>query len=552
MKTVDIFKKYVLKYKFYTLIFAALSIGIWALSMLMPYITGRYIDTLVKFQRKEEIYVFIKIITVISIAEILITYFKSMVKVKLETKVSFDINYSLLEHVKKLPISYFKDINSSYLTKRINSDSTSSASFIIDNFINIITNFFMFIVVSFLIFKINVSITLLLLIFIPIYVLLYHKFRKPLFDKSYVFNEKQNRFFSKMNEQIFNIRLVKTNSWFNSLGKELKRSFDSLFESTLKYTRVAYLFSNINLTIKRVSSIIIFSVGGIQVMDRSISIGEFTIINTYFSMLLTSTTYFLNLGKNYQEFLGAHTRMKEITDIKIEHNGEKKINKISSIDLKNVNFTYDNNKVILKDFNYNFKKGNIYCVIGENGIGKSTLIDLIIGLKNTYEGDIYYNTDNIRDLDIYSIRESIISVTDQEPSLINNTIKNNLCYGFDSIDHTSIEKWCEKLNILNLINNLPNGFDTVISEKSTNLSGGEKQKLSIIKSLIKNPDILILDEPTSALDNESIWILKVVLKEVCSEKIVIIVTHDYTLLDIADCVIDFNTIAKENNQLIIA
>ncbi|WP_446899819.1 ATP-binding cassette domain-containing protein [Clostridium sp. LBM24168] len=159
-------------------------------------------------------------------------------------------------------------------------------------------------------------------------------------------------------------------------------------------------------------------------------------------------------------------------------------------------------------FNCNFGLGKIYCIVGENGCGKSTLINIITGLLYNYSGDVYYNGKNIKDIDMYSLRKENIAVTEQEPR-------------------------CKILNIYYFIDNQSKKFDEMVNEKSNNISGGEKQKISLIRTFIKNSNVIILDEPTSALDKNTVGSLKEVLVNIKRHKIIIFVTHEDNILSIA-------------------
>lgn len=387
-------------------------------------------------------------------------------------------------------------------------------------------------------FKINIKLSIILIFFIPVYIISYMLFKKPLYETSFKFKEKQNEFFSVMNEQLHNIKIVKINSWFNLLGNELIISFDSLFKTAISYSKISYFFSNIDLSINRLSNIILLTYGGFQVINGSLTIGDFSIVSSYFNILLSCTSYFLNLGKNYQNALASYARLKEILETPIELNGSKKITEIETIELKNVSFCYDN-KLVIENFSYRFKKGNIYCIVGKNGSGKSTLVNLLLGLFNDYKGSIYYNHINIKDLDLYNVRENLIGVTEQEPTLINDTIKNNITYGLTSVSDHLIDKWNTKFNIHEFINNLPNGLNSNIFENSSNISGGEKQKLSLIRTFIKDPQMIVFDEPNSALDKNGVLILESTLEEIKQNKIIILVTHNSDIISIADKVISF-------------
>lgn len=538
MKVYKFAISYIKKYKGYTLIFVVCSLLLWLDSILEPYILGKLIDILSKQVYNHLVYYAIGGLAAIYTIDIVVTYFQSMSSVKLKTKAGFDLNYYILDHVKYLPLEYFGKVNTTYLNQRINGDSNSIVSFIVSNYVNIFVNSLTFIYIVCFVLKVDFKIGISLFILIPIYIIIYFMFKKPLYKIGYNLKEIQNKFFSKMNEQIYNIRLVKMNVWFDLLGEELIEIFRKLFKYVIKYSRLSYLFSNIDITIDKIASLILFSYGSFEVLNKKMTVGNFIAISSYFSMLLGSISYFANLGKSYQDTLISYNRIKEILNIEVEDNGLEHVNNILQIKFNNVEFSYKN-KEIIYDFTYQFKYGKIYCIVGENGSGKSTLINLMIGLLHKYKGNIYYNSIDIRQLDAYWIRKKFIGITEQEPILINDTIKQNITYGLDKVDTNDIYYWCKKFKLYDFINTLPNKFDTIINERSNNISGGEKQKISLVRTFIKNPNVIILDEPTSALDQMSINGLKSILKDLKSNKIIIIVTHDSSLFDISDEILRF-------------
>lgn len=256
-------------------------------------------------------------------------------------------------------------------------------------------------------------------------------------------------------------------------------------------------------------------------------------------MIMGCISYFLNLGKSYQDALVSYNRLEEILKKSKEINGKEFMDGIDTIELKNVSFSYDNEKVIIDHFNYKFEKGNIYCIVGQNGNGKSTLINLILGLfNNYYTGEIYYNSLELKQLDMYRMRKRIIGISEQEPKLINNTIESNVTYGIDIYNYDDIRKLLENLNLS--IDKFSKGLDTNINEDSNNISGGEKLKISLARTFLKDPDLIILDEPTSALDVDSIEKLKYILNRIKNKKIILIISHNKNILDISDEIVDLN------------
>ena len=322
-----------------------------------------------------------------------------------------------------------------------------------------------------------------------------------------------------------------------------------MFNSLLRYTKVSYLFNSSNSMVTTIARVIIFFVGGMEIINGNLTIGDFTIISSYFTMMIGSVGYFLNLGKSYQDALVSYDRLRQILDEPQEINGTIRLESIETIELINVSFAYDNSKKIIHDFNYEFEKGKIYCIVGDNGTGKSTLINVILGiLVNYYSGEIRYNSIEVKELDMYYIRRKIIGVTEQEPKLVNDTIINNLIYGVEIYDYKTIDKLLKDLNVN--IDKFHEGLNTKLNEASSNISGGEKLKIAIARTFLKDPDVIVLDEPTSALDVVSIEKLKSMLTALKKEKIILIVTHNQEFLNIADEVIDLNRIFKEVECLV--
>lgn len=542
MKIFRLVREYLLRQKLNLGLFIALSFIAWILSVSLPYLTGRYVDILINIKDKNSIFSFTKIIACILLIDVFLIYFKSIVVVKLKTRASFELNFDIIEHIKKLPLPYFNNINAAYLNQRVNQDSCSVTFFIVDSAVSIIINLLTFLAIAIFTFTVNRTVALFLFALVPVYALVYFLLRGPMYKKEYRYKENQNSFFSKMNEQLFKIKLIKVNSWFDVLAGELKKSFAPLFRSAVDYTKTMSLYSGASKSISHLAKILMFLFGGLEVLNNRMSIGEFTAINAYFHMLLDCTMYFVNLGKSYQESLVSYVRLKELMDMKLEPNGQREISSIDEIEFRDVYFSFDNRKYILDGFNYKFKKGNIYCVVGRNGIGKSTLIDLMTGLLTNYNGEILYNSLNIKSLNLYSLRQNLIGITEQEPTLFNDSILKNLTYGLKGYDTETIDKICREINIKDFVSSLPDGLNSNISEKAANISGGEKQKLSLARVLLKDSDVLVFDEPTSAMDHRSMSAFKNMLNGLKNDKIIVIVTHTDSILDIADEVIDFEGI----------
>ena len=232
----------------------------------------------------------------------------------------------------------------------------------------------------------------------------------------------------------------------------------------------------------------------------------------------------------YQEAYVSFERIKSILEIKEQSKGCIRLNEIKQIRIQDLNFAYDQKETI-KSFSTNLKKGKVYGLKGENGCGKSTLIKILMGMYvDEYQGNIIWNDTEMRNLDMDYIREHVISVTEQEPTLIADTIYNNIAL-YRKLDVKCIQRAvdCFGDSILKRDN-----WDLQINEKSSNISGGEKQKIAIIRQVVQDGQVMIFDEPTSAMDESGKKQFLQLIDQIKNHKIIIIVSHDNAILNTCD------------------
>jgi len=211
----------------------------------------------------------------------------------------------------------------------------------------------------------------------------------------------------------------------------------------------------------------------------------------------------------------------------------------SHIELKDVSLKLENN-ILLKKVNFKFKKNKINLITGKSGSGKTTLIDIITGLTDIYRGELILDDVNIKNYSKSSFQASI-GYVDQNPYLFNDTILNNLKWGSrKNILNSKIYNISKDLKIHDLINSLPNGYNSNVGDFGNILSGGERQRIVIARTLVSDPKILILDEATSQLDTKSQKIVMNLLKKIKKSTTIIMVTHRKETLEIADNILEIN------------
>lgn len=525
------------KSEFFT--FLILSTLSWSINIIMPYIIGDYIDNLISVKAMENIYRFTLISIVLTIFAIISSYLSNMKKVKIVTNISYDLKEKLLLQLTKTSQIELKKKDAAYLSQRIFSDTEEISSFFITNSIGIVIQVLSIIIVGFMLFKIDWLMSLVLMIFVPIYIISYLAFKKPLYEKGYSVKEEENIFFSDVSYKVSNIYFIKLNSLYQNILAEVREKYEKLYNIIMKFTKLAYIFSSLGSTINNLAKIALIFIGGVRIISGNLTIGEFTIMSSYFAIFIGAVNYFLELGKTYQSALICLNRIGEVSTLEKESNGSELIGHIDEIELKNVSFSYNGNENTFKPISYLFEKGNIYCIVGENGSGKSTLINVILNIYNNYQGEVFINNKSIKNIDMICARRDLFSVAEQNPALFESNLEANLKYSIDNCDLELLNYYVEAFKLYNG-ESRSNLSEKKVNKKNDTISGGEKQKVSLIRALLKDSHCLILDEPSTYLDEDGMNALKKILYEVKDNKIVIIVTHDDKIREIADYVFSVN------------
>jgi len=182
------------------------------------------------------------------------------------------------------------------------------------------------------------------------------------------------------------------------------------------------------------------------------------------------------------------------------------------------------------------KKGTVTALVGASGAGKSTIADLIPRFYDVINGQIEIDGNDIRDLDINSLRR-MMGIVSQETILFNDTIGANIKYGLQSVTNSQLKKAAKNANAYDFISEQPNGFETVIGEKGVRLSGGQRQRIAIARAILKNPSILIFDEATSSLDTESEFKVQKAIDNLMTDRTVLVIAHRLSTVESADKII---------------
>ncbi|MFA9375868.1 MAG: ABC transporter ATP-binding protein [Lachnotalea sp.] len=514
--------------------FAVIMSGIF--TFWVPVITSHFIDFLVGGKEESQLFEYCMMFSGVTIGGLVIGYIVNRIYVKLSAIINQEMNKDIIRKAQQFGISELGEKDVSRIAQQINSDTQTVTGFCFEIIQNGITNILKLIIPIIVICLINYMIMLILVLLMVVYIICYKIFRKQIYKSAYELKENQTYYFSKIHEQLQKIKFIQTHGINDIFHKRMDTPFIEMLKTLLSLQRIQYIYSGLDTFTMSMGQILLFLVGGTLVIHGRMTIGIFTLISSYFSLSVNSIRYFFGIGKQIQNVKVSYERLQVFAKYKEQKNGGFKVETVNEISLFNVKFAYGDRE-ILNDFNATFKMGTSYAIVGENGSGKTTLINMVIGLYDKYNGSIQYNGIDIKSIDILDLRKNKISVVEQDPELLNDSIYTNIDLYSAEPDpiriNTSMVEWFETdedIGKINVIENSVNG----------NLSGGERQKIALVRALYKNPDVLILDEPTSAIDKSGRDFFTKKISEIKKNKIVIIVTHEPYIENMCDVVIQIN------------
>lgn len=531
MVVYKITKEILKRYKLEILMFMVMNIIIGTITVLFPIVTGSFIDDLLYSPDIGVIYLFCIVLLIMSILNIIINYIMSVIGITIKSKMSYELNKSILFVIQEYPLEIINTIDPVYTNQRINTDSNIVMTFVIGFFENCLVNAITILLIFCYIVNIDYLLGILLLCLCLSYFLLFKFMKNKLKKIKNIVKESSVNYYSSLQSQIENIKFIRVNDLTNYSRNRLSNVFEQFLKVIKKNQKLSFFFTSSETILYLFAQIFLFYFGGKRMIEGDLSIGTFTILSSYFSKIIVSIKYFISITNDYINAHVSAERIMEYMKIKKESNQKYEINTIERISIKNLSFGFKDN--LYDKLQYEFEKGMIYSVVGYNGKGKTTLIDIICGLyQNKFNGEILINDININDIDVYKLYKDKISYCLQKPILLESSIKENII----------LEKELDMFEFSNLIRcfELENLIDNQKLNKNldTKLSGGEKQKISIIRCLLRKSELLILDEPTSNLDHYSKEFLIEYLQEIKNDKIIIIITHDIDIINHSDKILE--------------
>ena len=466
-----------------------------------------------------------------------------------QTKMIVDIRNNLFNHISKLPLSFFHKNKTGELTSISVNDVTNMRTAFTQSIQNLINQPLSLIVMLVMLFMINSKLSLIMLIAAPLSFTVITILVNSIKRKATRSSIQIAGLTTILQEMLGGIKIVKS---FIAEKKELlkfKKSNNRFFKLIMKQERLRFLNAPINEMIGVILGASLLWIGGLAVLEaasgpeQSLESEKFVRFIIFLFAMLQPARKLTSVASIMQQGIASAERVFSILDVKLDNKEADSLTQIQdfkkTIEFKDVSFTYESgNSPAIQNLNFNIKKGEYIALIGESGAGKSTTIDLLMRFYDPIKGAILLDGVDLKTISKKSLRNHI-GIVPQDIILFNDTIKNNISYGFDNVNTNDIKDAAKAANALEFINELPDGFDTIIGERGSKLSGGQKQRLSIARAIFKNPKILILDEATSSLDSESEQKVKNAVDNLVKDRTVIVIAHRLSTIINSDKILVF-------------
>ena len=510
---------------------------------LMPsIITGRIVDeALVGKNMRLLIQLLLTAFVTLSASQV-ISVFESYINAWISQRIIFDMKNQMYDHLQHMPHAFFTSERQGDIITRMNTDISGVSSVVSGTLSSIVSNIVTVVTTLVALFTMSWQLAIIGIVVIPLLVLptkTVGKTRWKLLTDSQAKTDEMN--------QLINETLSVSGSLLVKLFTREKREYErfvavneEVTQLSLKEQRSGRWFRVVMGMFTQVGPLLIYFAGGWFIISRAdpgLTVGTITATVALVNRLYRPVESLLNIHVDFTRSLALFTRIFDYFDMENSivspENGAKPDVKDADIVYDHVVFSYDPEKPLLKDIDFTVPGGKMYAIVGGSGSGKSTVVNLIPRLYDVLGGSVKIAGVDVRDFDLSYLR-SCIGVVTQDSYLFNGTIRENLLYAKEDATQEEIDAACYIANLTDFIASQPDGYDTMVGNRGLKLSGGEKQRLSIARVILKDPKILILDEATSALDSITENAIQEALEALMEGRTSIVIAHRLSTILKAD------------------
>ncbi len=525
------------------------------LNVLLPMIQGNFVDHYLNIKNPASllndyapaILVVLSMVAV-RVLSVLSTVWRNVILSKISTKTVVKLRRKLYEKIQSLSVAGISRHTAGDLMNRVSGDTNIIAQFMTNFLPSILEQLFVLIFVGAILFSYSAKMALMILIPTPFVAVLFRiVWRKThrLYRRHWVENSKAN---TVLHDVFQGVRVVKVfgteKNEIEKYDKAIRSQRDIAVRNEIAWAKLVpyaeYLI--------QMGNFILLYYAGNEILHENMTIGQLTMFSSFVSLIYTPLRSMANYPRRIQQAATAVAKVYEVLDEEPDVADRKDAEEVKicgQIDIDGIWFGYNENENVLENVSVSVSPGEMLGIVGRSGVGKSTLINLVMRLYDVQRGAIRIDGKDVRDISQHSLR-SQIGVVLQETFLFAGSIYENLAYAKPDATYEEVISAAKLGGAHSFIMKLPDGYDTVVGERGYTLSGGERQRIAIARAILHDPKILILDEATSALDTETEKQIQESLAYLCKDRTTIAIAHRLSTLRNATklLVLDKKTVAE--------
>ena len=477
-------------------------------------------------------------VVILYVVSAVFSYLQSYLLLDITTDISYNLRSDLTEKITHLSMGDLDRNTRGDILSRITNDVDSLQSGIVQTFNQLLTGVITIIGVTVMMLSINLWLTLTTVVLVPIAFFIIFKVTK--FSQDYYLKqlEYRGRLNGQIEESFTGHEIIRS---FNQ-EEESMNIFDEENENWYDQEWKSKFFSSLSGPlvhfISNLQYVIISVLGAVLVLQNAISVGDILAFIQYSKNFTTPIEQITRIMNMIQTAMAASERIFEFLEIDAEENpSNEQIKGISEeISFENVNFAYTDDEPVISDLSFKVKKGEKIAIVGETGAGKTTIVKLLMRFYDVSSGEIKIDGVNIEKYDKHSVR-SLVGMVLQDTWLFNDTIYNNIRYGKLDATEEEIMAASKESHAHNFIMQNPEGYEMMLNEDADNVSHGQKQLLTIARTLLSNKQILILDEATSSVDTRTEKLIQKAMDKLMKDRTSFIIAHRLSTVRDADKII---------------
>ena len=464
----------------------------------------------------------------------IIDIIKEKKRVEISAKLQYFLSEQSFAHLMKMKMSYFNNTNYAELLNNINTDIGKMVMISDESIFFVVTQTFNMIGGLIGLFIIDYRMSILVIIFIPIKCIVMKYFAKKQKSIMEDFIRRNQEYAKWFGDTVEGIKEVKLFNIFDKKHNEFLIRQKGIIDKQKQMNMLSQWNIITDSIMVQLLSTVLYIVGGSLVFDLQLSVGSVFAFITYSSYVTGPISAILNIGYLLSGIIPSTKRYYEFMDLQEETESGKHLEPIfGELRLQNVSFSYEVGKPVLRAINLTFPKGSKTALMGRNGSGKTTIINLLTRVYNPVSGYILLNETDISEISLHKYR-NMVSVVSQQIYLFNDTIRNNICL-YQNVSDEVIRAACNESGLEDCLKEV--SLDYVVGQNGAMLSGGQKQKIALVRALVHDKPIIIFDEVTSNTDSYSEYQINNLLHTRLKNKTVIIITHKREILSEVDRII---------------